>query len=389
MKTIKIKFVDFNAPTFDAENQWVTKVLRERYNVEFSEEPEFIFYSTWGLNFRNYPNAVKIFCGGEAVSPNFNECDFAFGFEPIYYNDRFCQYPLGDSDSPGLYDITRSIQDRSAVSADLLERKFCNFVYSQDWMGEGAILRREFCKVLMGYKHVDCPSYVMNNMPRGTISDRWTGLSCGNGTVSSGWSDGKLEFLRRYKFTIAFENTALSGYTTEKIIQPFQAFSIPIYWGNPDILSLFNPKAFINCNEYGNDFESIIERVKELDNDNDKYLEMLSQPPMQESFDFDRREKAKEFLYKIIERGPYPFAKDALRISSSYRTFNEYNRVTEELNTTKEAMKRMGYDSNSNTWKLVQKLQRFGDSKWGYIPKRIFHILIRIYKKLKIVKARY
>ena len=121
MKTIKIKFVDFNAPTFDAENQWVTKVLRERYNVEFSEEPEFIFYSTWGLNFRNYPNSVKIFCGGEAVSPNFNECDFAFGFEPIYYNDRFCQYPLGDSDSPGLYDITRSIQDRSAVSADLLE----------------------------------------------------------------------------------------------------------------------------------------------------------------------------------------------------------------------------------------------------------------------------
>lgn len=383
MDTIKIKFVDFNLPTFDVEEQWATQALRKKYNVEISEDPDFLFYSTWGLDYKKYPDAVKIFCGGEAVSPNFNECDYAFGFEPIQYKDRFIQYPLGDSHSPGLYDITPTIQDRSAVVPEMASRNFCNFIYSQDWMGEGAILRREFCKALMNYKHVDCPSYVLNNMPKGSISDRWTGLSCGSGTVATGWSNGKLAFLRNYKFTIAFENTALAGYTTEKLIHPFQAFSIPIYWGNPDVLDLFNPKAFINCRDYNNDFNAIIQRVKELDTDPVKYLEMLSEPPMREDFDYKRQRKAEQFLYNIIEKGKNPFAKDAIRISSIVSVEKKLRAVENELKIANEVIHNGGCDMNSNTWKLVRKLQKFGDSRWGYLPKKAFHFAIKIYKKIK------
>ena len=83
MKTIKIKFTDFSMASFRAEHHWITKQLKEKYIVEYSDHPDFLFYSTWGFDFLNYPDAVRIFCGGEPISPNFNDCDYAFGFEPI------------------------------------------------------------------------------------------------------------------------------------------------------------------------------------------------------------------------------------------------------------------------------------------------------------------
>lgn len=331
MKKIRIKFTDF-ATSFDPQRHWVTQTLEKHYRLEFSDAPDFLFYSTWGYEFLKFPNAVRVFCGGEPVSPNFNDCDYAFGFEPIVYNDRYFQYPVGDSDSPGLYDISPAIQDRSLVTADMADRKFCNFVASQDWVGTGAVLRREFCKALMDrYKHVDCPGYVLHNLD-GAIAPRWSeGLACGQGKVMPNWFQGKLNFIKGYKFTIAFENCAVCGLTTEKLIHPFQAYSIPIYWGNPEVTKIANPKAFINCNDYENDFDAIITEIRRLDTDNDAYLEMLSQSPLQPNFDFERRKKAEEFLLQIIERGNDPFDKDGTHVARSTLAYEAATRSVDAV----------------------------------------------------------
>jgi len=90
--------------------------------------------------------------------------------------------------------------------------------------------------------------------------------------------DDKVAFLRQYKFTIAFENSCYPGYTTEKILHAFIADSIPIYWGNPLISRDFSPKSFINCHDY-NSFDEVIERVIEVDTNNDLYIEYLTEPP--------------------------------------------------------------------------------------------------------------
>lgn len=317
MKLIRIKYVDYPA-FFDPKDHWITQTLKKRYRVEFSDTPDFLFYSTWGYEFLKYPNSVRIFFTGEPVSPNFNDCDYALVPEPIHYNDRCCQFPIGDNETMGLYHVAPLIQDRSLVMADMADRKFCNFIASQDWMGHGAVLRRDFCKALMDqYKHVDCPSYVLHNLDN-AIEPRWEdGLALGQGRVTSGWHQGKIDFIRDYKFTIAFENCAMSGHTTEKFSDPFLAFSVPIYWGNPDILKIANPKAFINCNDYENDFDAIIAEVKRLDNDRDAYLEMLSQPPLRDDFAFDRIREAETFLYHIIEKGNDPFDKDGNHIARS------------------------------------------------------------------------
>lgn len=318
MKLIRIKYVDFPYASFDPEDHWITQTLKKRYRIEFSDTPDFLFYSTWGCEFLKYPNAVRIFFTGEPVSPNFNDCDYALVPEPIHYNDRCCQFPIGDNENQGLYHVASLIQDRSRVTADMADRKFCNFVASHDWVGQGGPLRRDFCKALMErYKHVDCPSHVLHNLDS-ALMPRWSqGLALGQGIVNKDWHQTKIDFIRDYKFTIAFENCAMSGNTTEKISDAFLAYSVPIYWGNPDILEIANPKAFINCNGYENDFDAIIAEIKRLDNDRDAYLEMLSQPPLRSDFDFDRIKKAEAFLYRIIEKGNNPFEKDAHHIARS------------------------------------------------------------------------
>ncbi len=90
------------------------------------------------------------------------------------------------------------------------------------------------------------------------------------------WQD-KVDFLRSYKFTVAFENESYPGYTTEKIYHSMLAGSIPIYWGNPRISEDFNPKSFVNVHDYWS-LSAAIRRIKQIDNDDALYREYLGQP---------------------------------------------------------------------------------------------------------------
>jgi hypothetical protein len=87
----------------------------------------------------------------------------------------------------------------------------------------------------------------------------------------------KLEFLRPYKFNIAFENTSIPDYTTEKIVDAMRARVLPIYWGNPRIATEFNPKSFLNYFDFPGE-DALIDKIIELDQDDAKYLEYLRQP---------------------------------------------------------------------------------------------------------------
>jgi hypothetical protein len=53
---------------------------------------------------------------------------------------------------------------------------------------------------------------------------------------------------------------------------------IPIYWGDPDICKIFNPKAFINVLDFPS-LDAVVERVQELDSDENAYISMLKEPP--------------------------------------------------------------------------------------------------------------
>jgi hypothetical protein len=81
-----------------------------------------------------------------------------------------------------------------------------------------------------------------------------------------GWVGQKLEVLRKYKFTLAFENSNFPDYVTEKFFQPLQEGSVPVYLGADNIDDFApNSKAVIKVSDFGT--------IKDLA----KYLSYLNQ----------------------------------------------------------------------------------------------------------------
>ena len=90
---------------------------------------------------------------------------------------------------------------------------FCSFL---TWYDDRTVRNRsEFFKKLHARKPVDSAGRALNN----------TG-----GRVPMG-REPKLEFLRRYKFNICFENRDLPGWTTEKFTDALASGTVPIFWG--------------------------------------------------------------------------------------------------------------------------------------------------------------
>lgn len=272
---IKINFSDFWGG-FDKTNNYFYNILKEDYDLEISNNPDFLFYSVFGSKHNDY-NCTKVFFSGENIGPNYNECDYSMCYD--YSDDgRHYRLPLYILYG-GYYDLVNKNVDES-----LLDRKFCNFIVSNG----GCEIRNNFFKSLSKYKRVDSGGGFMNNI----------GYPVGD----------KLEFQSNYKFSMAFENDAYrpnrDGYTTEKIMQPMQVNSVPIYWGNELIDKEFNSKSFINYHDFQSEKE-MIDYIIYLDNNDDAYMEMLREPWLinNEILESNKHENIKAFINKIIENG--------------------------------------------------------------------------------------
>jgi hypothetical protein len=78
----------------------------------------------------------------------------------------------------------------------------------------------------------------------------WASRLQGNsGIIRRGICGDKLATLREYKFAICYENCALPGYITEKIIDCFVAGAIPIYRGAPDVSHHIPAKAYLSADD--------------------------------------------------------------------------------------------------------------------------------------------
>jgi len=95
------------------------------------------------------------------------------------------------------------------------------------------------------------------------------GYSSYKGTVKS-----KREILRKYKFSICYENMRdIPGYITEKIFDCFFAGCVPVYWGAPNVTEHIPADTFIDRR----DFKSYDELYGYLKNMTDKeYLNYLN-----------------------------------------------------------------------------------------------------------------
>ena len=277
MKKIKIKYVDF-WPSLNPEDFIFTKLLRKHFEVEISDNPDYIFYSLIGnKDYLNY-DCVRIFYTGENFRPDFNLADYAIGFDKMNFNDRYIRFPYYLINEK---EMNLAEKKHLNINNDILNNKsrFCNYVYSNS---NAEKQREEFFYKLSNYKKVDSGGKFLNNIG-GPIKD-------------------KFEFQSKYKFSIAFENTTYPGYATEKILQSLGAKTIPIYWGNPEITEVFNGKSFINCHDY-KCFDDVIEKIKEIDNNDDLFLSMLKEPTfINKNYYKSELDNLENFLVSIFQQ---------------------------------------------------------------------------------------
>lgn len=254
---IKVYFEDF-WPGFESNNLFL-KFLEKHYDISIDRNPDYLFYSVYGNSHLNYKDCVKILYTGENLVPDFNCCDYAMGFHYMDFGDRYLRFPLYVYYQwfySGLYNSLRAKPCSSIESTDeeLLQRKFCNFIYSNGINSDPT--RDIFFQELNKYKKIDSGGRHLNNI----------GISIAD----------KLSFIKDYKFTIAFENSSVPGYTTEKLLEPIMMKSLPIYYGNPLVHMDFNVNSLIQVRGI-NDFERAIEEIIYLDKNNDLYLKKLKQ----------------------------------------------------------------------------------------------------------------
>jgi len=262
-KKLKINFVDF-WPDFNLDDNFFLNILQKYYDIEICEQPDLLFYSNFGFKHLNF-TCKKIFYTGEYIEPNYNYCDYSFSFdensEKNFHLPHFVEYDHFFNFKSQHFD-KHIIHYRSSKKSN-----FCNFIASNEKANE----RIQFVKKLMKYRKVDCLGPVLYNMDEkkkiGKIQ---------NGQYID-WRKEKLEIIKNYKFTVAFENMRAKNYVTEKIYQPLVVGSIPIYWGAPNIDEYFNPKCFINISKFKT-FEEAIEEIIRIDNDRNLYNQFFSEP---------------------------------------------------------------------------------------------------------------
>ena len=282
MKKIKICFLDF-WQGFDYHIMNFYILLTKRYDVEVMDnfnDADYVFFSCFGDEHWQVPlSKVKIFYTAENICPDFNTCDYAVGFEWMEYGDRYLRFSNAYSTAK-MQPILYNVQHKHEPPYDV-KKAFCSFVVSN---GEAADLRMRLFEKLSRYKKVDSGGRWMNNIG-GPVAD-------------------KLAFDMAHKFSICCENSSHSGYTTEKLYQAFGAKLIPIYWGDPDVGRVFNPKAYINVSNYTS-LDEAIEYIKKVDCDDELYQSIISEPaflqPESQAYEYHIKRMA-DFMYGIFDQ---------------------------------------------------------------------------------------
>ena len=256
-------------------------ILRENFDlVEDYENPDVVLCSLFGADALKY-DCPRVLYIGEAVSANFSDYDYVIGCDHLSYPLRYLRIPpyfiRGNSD-----EIMSAAREKHLLPAEFFSEKdrFCAFLVSavqNDCSGRG-----NFFRALCKRKHVDSGGRYLNNM----------------GGVQP---DDKQAFLRSYRFNIAFENTIMDGYVTEKISEALAAGCIPIYRGSPSVELDFNPGSFINVADFSS-FEECIDYVLYVDEHPEVYESIIRTPAFKDDQQLDRiyRQKVIDFFQQIF-----------------------------------------------------------------------------------------
>lgn len=245
---LKLGFTDY----YKTLDDFFVSVLSQAFDVERDDaNPDYLIFcdETFGQNNLKYdPNKViKIFFTGENRRPWNYQCHHAISFDhldghqfyrlPLYVLDNWVQTRNG---VPDMLDLDMNMKPVKYEDKEW----FCGFV-----AGNGASeYRNKMFHVLNEYKPVMSGGPLFNNiggvLPRDVMS--------------------KIDFFRKCRFSLCFENSSYPGYCTEKIMHGFIARTVPIYWGSPTVVMDFAEGSYISRHDFMSD-NSFIDAIIQAD----------------------------------------------------------------------------------------------------------------------------
>jgi hypothetical protein len=251
---LKIDFVDFHG--IDKNNNPFTKVLSKTFDLTISDRPDLLIFGSGGHMHRLY-TCKKVFHTNETIDPDWAQTDYALTYH--YNNDaRQLRLPYYVWGTPGTWqDLIKSEKEIDEILK--LKRGFCSAVISNG-NPKRTKERVNFFNALHQLKPVASGGSFKNNV----------------GEIGLG-PFGKIDFIKNYKFNIAFENKSLPGYVTEKLTDAMLARSIPLYWGCERVDEEFNKKSFLCRNDFASD-ESFIEHIFKVHEDKFLFEQILREP---------------------------------------------------------------------------------------------------------------
>ena len=258
--------------------------------------------------YANY-DCVRIMFAGEPYSADYNACDYAIDFDEYTFGDRHMRYPLYlyEKNGPGK---TRKLLSEAEADQIMADKKyFCNFIFGHQTIDGN---REKILQAVSEYKRVDSIGSFLNNMENGEIA-------------TFGPNGSKYDYVAKSKFTISAESMTQDGFTTEKIKDAFNCYSIPIYFGNKLIDKEFNEKAFINLNKFDT-LSDGVKYISEIDSNDTIYKSMLMQceyaDPNYPNLKYD---ELKQVLYHIFDQEQEKaFRRNRYYICQNYNNMQRY-----------------------------------------------------------------
>ena len=285
MSALPVLSIDFTDIPVHLE-EFLVRILSRRYRLGRDDRPDFLVYSLTGHRHRLY-NCAKIWTHHEVYRPDWKECDYAI--LPFQGNDPRQYYlPIFAYNRPPDPLVRRNV-DWDRIASE--KTRFCALLSA--YVDRSVRHRMDFFHELNRRRKVDSIGRAANN----------------TGWKAPGGHDPKLAALRPYRFTIAFENKELAGWTTEKMYDPLAVHTVPIFWGDRRAVEHFNPGAFINAHDFKN-LSDLADYVCAVDADEKLYRKYLEAPPFRNNVppDVFSEERLLDFFQKVFTTPIRPVA---------------------------------------------------------------------------------
>ena len=145
-------------------------------------------------------------------------------------------------------------------------------------------------------------------------------------TVSCYSSIELLGIFSRYKFIVVMENTHQEGYITEKIFNVFQAGTIPIYDGAPDINNFIERGSFLS---YGD--VNLLKKIHFLKDNEEKYNEIVNSTKVNSTQLDNITRTTQNYLDDLLSDNPPSLSKSAKKRNKRNRKMMRNNMDTNNL----------------------------------------------------------